>query len=196
MIDKVLFTTISSGKFKGKKVFLPSLTTTRSTKSIVKESFFNTIQNQISDKIFIEVFGGSALMAIQALSNGAKKAYAIEIDRAAYKFAQRNIVSLNSPDIVCINADTFEKTPNLVMQNDNIILYIDPPFDIRDGFEKIYDRVWSMLNSLIKTKLSLVVFEHISSYDIPFKKNGFIKIKSRKFGKSTLSYYIVEKITE
>ncbi|MFW5619488.1 MAG: RsmD family RNA methyltransferase, partial [Campylobacter hyointestinalis] len=68
-------------------------------------------------------------------------------------------------------------------------LYIDPPFDIRDGFEDIYKKVWDMLTFIDKSKICLVVIEHISSYDTPNSCGEFIKFKSRKFGKTTLSYY-------
>ena len=67
---KYLFTQISSGKLKGRKLFLPSFSTTRSTKSIVKGSFFDSLRYDLRGKIFIEAFGGSALMAAEAISNG------------------------------------------------------------------------------------------------------------------------------
>lgn len=85
-----LYTNIESGKYKGKKLLLPSLTTTRSTKSIVKSCVFNVIREDLRSKIFIEAFGGSALMAAEALSNHALKAYAIELDAKAYKIALEN----------------------------------------------------------------------------------------------------------
>ncbi|AII14370.1 RNA methyltransferase, RsmD family [Campylobacter iguaniorum] len=192
MKNNTLFTTISSGKFKGKKVFLPSLETTRSTKNIVKNSFFNTIQNEIYGKTFIEVFGGSALMAMEALSNGASKTYAIEIDKNAYNLTKKNVSSLNCDDIKSINADTFKATPKIIKENSDIILYIDPPFDIRDGFNDIYDRVWDMLRNSKSSDIYLVVMEHISSYAAPEAKFGYTKFKSRTFGKTTLSYYQLE----
>ncbi|AHE93449.1 MULTISPECIES: 16S rRNA (guanine(966)-N(2))-methyltransferase RsmD [Campylobacter] len=184
-----LTTTISSGRFKGKKLFLPSLNTTRSTKSIVKESFFSAARQDIVGKVFIEVFGGSALMAAEALSNYAAKAYAVELDRDSYKFTKKNIDNLNDQNILAINADTFKITPQIVNENDDIVLYIDPPFDIRDGFGGIYERVWDMISALDKSKIFLIVLEHISTYNSPDSCAGFSKFKSRKFGKTTLSYY-------
>ncbi|EAK0830039.1 16S rRNA (guanine(966)-N(2))-methyltransferase RsmD [Campylobacter fetus] len=184
-----LTTVISSGKFRGKKLFLPSLNTTRSTKSIVKESFFNTVREDIVSKVFIEVFGGSALMAAEALSNYAAKAYAIELDKDSYKFTKKNIDNLSDQNIFAFNADTFKITPQIVNENENIVLYIDPPFDIRDGFGGIYERVWDMIHTLDKSKIFLIVLEHISTYNSPDNRAGFFKFKSRKFGKTTLSYY-------
>ena len=105
-----LTTTITSGKFKGKKLSLPSLSTTRSTKSIVKESVFNSLQGEIYGSVFIELFGGSGLMAATAVSNYAKKGYAIELDRAAFNSLRENFSRLNddgNETLVALHGDTF-----------------------------------------------------------------------------------------
>ncbi len=47
-------------------------------KAILRESLFNTINFEIIDKNFVEVFAGSGLVAIEAVSRGAKKAWCIE----------------------------------------------------------------------------------------------------------------------
>jgi len=54
------FTTrIIGGEFKGRLIEIPNISTTRSSKSILKESLFNTLQFEIIDKNFVEVFSGS-----------------------------------------------------------------------------------------------------------------------------------------
>lgn len=183
-----LFTTISSGKYKGKKLNLPSLSTTRSTKSIVKESVFNSLQNDIYNSVFIELFGGSGLMAATAVSNYAQKAYAIELDRAAFNILKSNFATLNDEALIAINGDTFELTPKIVSENieQNTILYIDPPFDIRDGFDGIYTKIYKMLS---KMDLNIAIIEHISAHTTPQTIGKLNLYKSRKFGNTTLSYY-------
>ncbi|WP_236843545.1 16S rRNA (guanine(966)-N(2))-methyltransferase RsmD [Campylobacter lanienae] len=183
-----LSTTISSGKYKGKKLNLPSLSTTRSTKSIVKESVFNSLQNDIYNSVFIELFGGSGLMAATAVSNHAQKAYAIELDRAAFNILKSNFATLNDEALIAINGDTFELTPKIVSENieQNTILYIDPPFDIRDGFDGIYTKIYKMLS---KMDINIAIIEHISAHTTPHTIGKLNLYKSRKFGNTTLSYY-------
>ena len=183
-----LFATISSGKYKGKKLNLPSLSTTRSTKSIVKESVFNSLQNDIYNSVFIELFGGSGLMAATAVSNHAQKAYAIELDRAAFNILKSNFATLNDEALIAINGDTFELTPKIVSENieQNTILYIDPPFDIRDGFDGIYTKIYKMLS---KMDINIAIIEHISAHTTPQTIGKLNLYKSRKFGNTTLSYY-------
>ncbi|ARR00851.1 16S rRNA (guanine(966)-N(2))-methyltransferase RsmD [Campylobacter porcelli] len=183
-----LFATISSGKYKGKRLNLPSLSTTRSTKSIVKESVFNSLQNDIYNSVFIELFGGSGLMAATAVSNYAKKGYAIELDKLAFNSLKSNYDKIGDSDLIALYGDTFKLTPKIVDENitQKIILYVDPPFDIRDGFDGIYDRIYELL---AKLKVDIVVIEHISSHNALDKIGELILYKSRKFGNTSLSYY-------
>ncbi|MEE3704392.1 16S rRNA (guanine(966)-N(2))-methyltransferase RsmD [Campylobacter sp. CX2-8023-23] len=183
-----LFATISSGKYKGKRLNLPSLATTRSTKSIVKESVFNSLQNDIYNSVFIELFGGSGLMAATAVSNYAKKGYAIELDKLAFNSLKSNYDKIGDSDLIALYGDTFKLTPKIVDGNitQKIILYVDPPFDIRDGFDGIYDRIYELL---AKLKVDIVVIEHISSHNALDKIGELALYKSRKFGNTSLSYY-------
>lgn len=186
-----LFTTISSGKFKGRKLLLPSLKTTRSTKNILKGSFFDTIRNELYGKVFVECFGGSALMAIEAYSNYAKICIAIEKDKSAFEITKSNMKSIDEKNLIPINGDCFIELPKIIANiKDEIILYIDPPFDIRDGFEEIYDNVFNMIKNVKNNKIYLIAIEHISTLKMPDILGKFKLDKTRKFGKSSLSYYI------
>ena len=111
--DGTLFTQISSGIYKGKKLTLPALSSTRSTKSIVKGSFFDTWRAELRGAAFIECFGGSGAMALEALSNGAKNVYAIEKDAAAHKIMQKNF-ELFGLGANAILGDCFERLPEIL----------------------------------------------------------------------------------
>ena len=108
-----LFTQISSGIYRGKKLALPALSSTRSTKSIVKGSFFDTWRAQLRGTVFIECFGGSGAMALEALSNGAKNVYAIEKDAAAHKIMRKNF-ELFELGANAILGDCFERLPEIL----------------------------------------------------------------------------------
>ena len=108
-----LFTQISSGIYKGKKLAMPALSSTRSTKSIVKGSFFDTWRAELRGAAFIECFGGSGAMALEALSNGAKNVYAIEKDAAAHKIMRKNF-ELFGLGANAILGDCFERLPEIL----------------------------------------------------------------------------------
>ncbi|CAD7287736.1 hypothetical protein LMG7974_00617 [Campylobacter majalis] len=184
-----LYTQISSGKFKGKKLQLPSLNTTRSTKSLVKSSFFDTVRYELSNSVFIEGFGGSGVMACEALSNGALKSYAIEKDKNAYKLTQSNLKSIDENLLNAIFGDSFEILPDLIASQNCVILYLDPPFDFRDGFDMIYQKLIDLIKKIDRKKIKMIVFEHSSKFCFDENLDGYVKIKSKKFGATTLTYF-------
>ncbi|EPV6668209.1 RsmD family RNA methyltransferase [Campylobacter lari] len=184
-----IYTTIASGIYKGKKILLPSLDTTRSTKSIVKSCIFNVLRFSLQDKIFIEAFGGSALMALEARSNGCLKSYAIEKDKKAYEIALKNASNIDQSTI-CFNDDTFKKTPQIIQNSkEDIILYLDPPFDIREGFFDIYERTLNLIKNLPNSNVKITIIEHHSTFKTPIRIQNYEKTKEKKFGSTSLSFY-------
>lgn len=107
------FVRVESGKFKGKRLFLPSFATTRSTKSRVKACVFNTLRAELADKVFVEVFGGSGAMAFEALSNDALGVVVVEKDKNAYKIACQNAtLLLNSTNSLNVSENSLLKDEN------------------------------------------------------------------------------------
>lgn len=276
----ILHFNISRGKFKGLRLNLESNQTTRPTKCIVKKSFFDTMQDSINNKIFIECFAGSGQMGFEALSMGAKRAIFFELDSNAYKnlasniniFMQKtskyynnilesnkgsqdfkidskldskktniqakmhnldsqklqnlkqnsNVDSIKNNIIESINIDFFQslhileslaqnitnietlkiQTKNTeskikndiisTLQNKKILLYLDPPFLVRQGFCDIYDRIITFIESFSKNlqdSIDTIVIEMQSGINIASKIRDFECYKVSKFGKTSLVYY-------
>lgn len=187
----MLHTTINAGKYKGKKLFLPSLESTRSTKSILKGSFFNSFQNEIYDTYFIEVFGGSGSMGLEALSRGAKHAYFIEKDKNAFDILQKNCSCIDEKATTCLRGDSFVLLPELISKiTCKAFFYFDPPFSIREGMDTIYDKTVQLIASLPPSCVEVIAIEHMSSLLLPTEIGSYTLKKSKKFGNSTLSYYM------
>jgi 16S rRNA (guanine(966)-N(2))-methyltransferase RsmD len=188
-----LTTKIIGGKYKGKFLKLPDLGVTRSSKSILKESFFNVVQFDIIDKLFVEAFGGSGSIGLEAVSRGAKHAYFCEINKKSFRVLQENCESIDAASCTTLFGDTFEHIPKLIEQlkdsDDELIVYIDPPFDFREGMDAIYEQGFDMVRNISNDNIYLIVFEHMSSLEMPESLGKFIKQKTKKFGKSSLTYY-------
>ena len=193
MNDKILTTRIIGGKYKGKKISLPDMGVTRSSKSRLKESFFNTLQFDLQDSNFIEMFGGSGSIGLEALSRGAKRVWFAELDRNAYKTLQKNCQSLDPSRCDIRQGDAFTIVPQILdsikKKGEKCYLYIDPPFSIREGHEEIYKRVMDFIASIDPSVVHAIVVEHMSGVQFPDEIALFERKKFKKFGKSSLSYY-------
>lgn len=191
MATKPLFSTIIAGKYKGKKLALPSLESTRSTKAILKGSLFDSLQYDIMDEVFVEVFGGSGSMGLEALSRGAKHAYFIEKDKAAYQTLKSNCKVIDEIHSTPLQGDSFVLFPSLLSQlSSKAYFYFDPPFSIREGMEDIYQKVIDLITSIPREKAQLIVIEHMSTLVLPDQIGIYTLQKTKKFGNSSLSYYL------
>lgn len=186
-------TKIIAGAYKGKVLELPSLDVTRSSKSVLKESVFNVLQFDIIDKIFIESFAGSGSIGLEAISRGAKRAYFIELDKNSYSILVKNCKNVNIEKCQTIQGNAFVQTPLILdfLKNskEEIILYVDPPFDYREDMEGIYDKSFRMIENLESNNIFKIIIEHQSALEVPEILGKFSLEKTRKFGKSSLSYY-------
>lgn len=193
MKNKPITKKIISGKFKNKILKLPSKTTTRTSKAIVLESFFNTVQFEIIDAVFVELFSGSGSIGLEALSRGAKKVIFMERDYDALKILKENINQTDPESCEIYSGDTFVNIKNVLSslkrKNDSAYFYIDPPFNIREGMEDIYDKTIDLIASLPKESVKLIIIEHMSGLGIPSNIGAFSIKKSKKFGNTTLTYF-------
>jgi 16S rRNA (guanine(966)-N(2))-methyltransferase RsmD len=194
---KIFKTNIIGGKFKGRQIEIPDIGTTRSSKSILKESFFNTLQFDIMDKNFVEVFAGSGSVGLEALSRGASRCYFIEQNKTAFRVLTSNSKKLDSSKTTLVYGDSFEKLSIVLdmLKRDNkeqvkTYFYFDPPFSIRDGMDEIYEDSIKLIESIDIDICEMVTVEHMTSMDLPQEIGELVLKKKTKFGRSTLSYYI------
>jgi len=189
---KQLSTKIIAGKFKGKNITLADIAVTRSTKNIIRESVFNALQGEVADSIFVEVFAGSGSIGIEALSRGAEFVYFLEKDRNSYMCIQKNLDALDVDNARVYNVDSFEYFGELLKtlgRKEKRIFYFDPPFNIRENMENIYEECISLIKSIEPKQMDIVAVEYMTGYELPKKIGSFIEQKTKKFGKSSVVYY-------
>ncbi len=191
-INKKLTTKIIAGKYKGKTITLADISVTRSTKSIIRESVFNTLQGEIEGAVFVEVFAGSGTMGIEALSRRAGFVHFLEKNRNSYYCIQDNLDSLDAENAKAYNVDSFEYFPNLLnslQKEEKRIFYFDPPFSIRENMDGIYEETIGLIKQIRPKRLDIVAVEYMTGYELPDKIGSFSLQKSKKFGKSSVAYY-------
>ncbi len=188
------FTTkIIAGDFKGRVIEIPNILTTRSSKGILKESLFNTLQFDIIDKNFVEVFSGSGSIGLEALSRGACQCYFIEYNKIAYRVLQENIKRLNPTKCQYLFGDSFDKFDTVLSmverREEKTYFYFDPPFATRDGMDEVYDKTIELIKKIDPSKCMMVIVEHMSQLEMPKEIGELEQVKRKKFGRSTMTYY-------
>ena len=174
---------VISGFLKGRKIEGYDLLGTRPTMDRVKESLFAMIQDDIIDKVCIDLFAGSGNLGIEAISEGAKFCYFIDNNIKAINTIKNNINNLSISDYVSIlkcNYKTFLEN----MNNSVDIIFIDPPYNM-----KIIDKILNYINqNNLLNKNGQVVCEYQN--DILKEEYGNIKLlKTKKYAIRYVAIY-------
>ena len=141
---------IISGKFKGKKLFLPKDKNTRPLKDLVKESIFNLldhskkINKKLENSSILDLFSGSGSFGIECLSRGSKIVYFFENYIEAVKVLEKNLSLFeNEKNFKIFKTDCFEFFNSYQKINNKFdIIFIDPPYKesrINELIEKIVE---------------------------------------------------------
>ena len=130
-------------------------------------------------------------MGLEALSRGAKHAYFIEKDKAAFSILEKNCFMIDAKASTCLRGDSFIVLPTLFSKlTCKAFFYFDPPFSIREGMDDIYDKTLHLIASIPSEIVHVIAVEHMSSLVLPQTIGVFTLQKQKKFGKSSLSYYM------
>lgn len=105
----------------------------RPTTAKLKLSFFDILQDQIRDTIFLDGFGGSGNVGIEALSRGAS--YVVFIDELAdsIRLLKENLERIGVPrdHYRIIQGDFNRSVISLSKENYRFdIIFLDPPYDL------------------------------------------------------------------
>lgn len=170
---------ITGGKYKGRKVQAPDEKITRPTLSKVRQGVFNALFSLIEnfeDKTFLDVFGGSGIMGIEALSRGFKEVLVFEKNPKVAQVLKRNysIIGLKPKLKIGDSLKLLEK-----LDRNFDVIYIDPPY-----YSGIYEQIFEKL-SKPELKNSVIIAEHNEDLNI----ENFNLIKEKNYGGKRVSFF-------
>lgn len=118
--------TITSGKYKGRKIFTPGKMT-HPMGSRERLALFNMIGAEISGACLMDTFAGSGVLGIEALSRGASKVIFVDKAPSAIQAIKKNLAGLE----IANEAQVFCKAlPHLDEDLGPFdIILADPPYD-------------------------------------------------------------------
>lgn len=166
---------ITAGKFKGQKIIAPDEKITRPTLSKVRMSIFNTLQAIIDfdGASFLDMYAGSGIMALEAVSRGFSKAVAIEKHPKVIQVIKNNYKKFqNAPELIM--GDSLKVTEKMDEKFD--VIYIDPPY-----FAGIYEQSLKSIKHIAK---GIVILEHVNEIDT----SGYEIIKQKKYGDKYITF--------
>jgi len=176
---------IISGTSRGRKLVTPRHQSLRPTSDRVKESIFNILQDDVEDKVVLDLFAGTGNLGIEALSRGARRALFVERGRQALRLIQRNLAQVGLEGRSEILPKDANRAIGILNQRGECfdLILMDPPYErgliqstlIKLNFNPIYH------------KNSILVVEHNRREPLPHVLGGWDLVRQRRIGDTLIS---------
>ncbi len=166
---------ITAGIYKGRKITAPDENITRPTLSKVRMAVFNTLQAMIDfeGKSFLDMYSGSGIMSLEALSRGFLNVVSIEKHPKVLQVIKNNFKNF-SPAPKLIKGDSLKIAETLNEKFD--VIYIDPPY-----YSGIYE---ASLDAVKNIAQNIVILEHVTEVDF----RGYEVLKQKKYGDKFITF--------
>lgn len=162
---------------------MPKNSSIRPTTDIVRMAIFSIIYKKIYNAVIFDLFAGSGILGLEALSRGASFCHFLDID---CRYLKKNITLVSSSKYNIINGDFFRIASKIKQGAD--IIFIDPPYG-KYKSKNILETIAT--NKLIKYN-GLIVYEERKDNDIMINSGLFKIIKERVYGDTKITFIEVQ----
>ena len=192
---------VIAGQAKGTKLVSIKSSQVRPTLDQVREALFNILGHDLSGEYFLDWFGGSGAVGIEALSRGAKKVVWVENNRQSQDLIYANLKKcrFENNDKGGLSYFAWELLKMDALQALSIlekkslkfdVIYIDPPFA-----ENLYKKcLIGLSHSQLLKKESLIVVEHHNKNILQDIYGRLFRSDQRQSGDTSLSFYGLKNI--
>jgi 16S rRNA (guanine(966)-N(2))-methyltransferase RsmD len=174
---------VIAGTFRSRILDEVGTDQTRETKDRVKESIFNTIQNQIHGAQVLDLFAGSGSLGIEAISRGAKNCIFVDNQKQAMETLRTNIGRLqieHQTEIVYLDYQSFLETTYQPFQ----LILLDPPYHKH----VLNDVLGIIADKKLLDRDGVIVCLYHKNDSINVDNNGIIEYKKKTIGITNVSF--------
>jgi 16S rRNA (guanine966-N2)-methyltransferase len=182
---------IVAGSLRGRKLTVVVHEGMRPTPQMVRESLFSILGNAIPDRVFYDVFAGTGVVGLEAVSRGASSARLIEKDPRQVNDIQKYADQFGIADKVqVLKADAYRWAERWLAPKEAVNLFLSPPFS--DLTEKIDDFLALVMLLLDKApNESVLTIQAEDGFPISSLPNP-AAWDVRKYGRNILCFYVKE----
>lgn len=178
---------ITGGQLKGQTVFCPKGDAVRPTTAFVRESLFSILGARLFEAKVLDLFAGSGIVGMEALSRGAALVEAVEKSPAHARLIEKSMAKFASLEkqhhTVVSDVGHYLKQNSANASYD--LIYLDPPYtDAALGLAcvaQIFDQRWL-------SPSGWVILEHPPKLALSAIA-GATHLQTRRYGESALSFW-------
>ena len=177
---------IIGGSLRSRKISFPDAEGLRPTADRIRETLFNWLQFNLQGKHCLDLFAGSGVLGIEALSRGAASSLFLEQNAAAANSIADNLKRLGLESGEVCRTDALNWVNSAVNSDRKFdVVFVDPPFSssaVSDIFEALDTRPLFSENCKLYIE-SPVPLESMSTLQ------NWQQVKSKKAGKVFFSLW-------
>lgn len=166
---------IISGRLKGRIISGYNIEGTRPTINRVRESLFSIIQDYLPNSIVLDLFSGSGILGLDALSNGSQRCYFNDSNLKCINNIKKLVNDFNIDGQAIITNYDYKKAL-AYYKNNNLsfdIIFLDPPYNMK-CINEIIDFI--IKNDLLNDK-GIIICEVDDNYLNKFSSLKIVKEK-------------------
>ncbi|MBI1858373.1 MAG: 16S rRNA (guanine(966)-N(2))-methyltransferase RsmD [Candidatus Melainabacteria bacterium] len=174
---------VTGGKFKGKKLANCKSKSIRPAMGLVRKSIFDTLKNLVNGANVLDLFAGTGIVGIEAISRGAKSLVVVDSNPLSVKLMRKNLSICN------IEATVIRAKLPAVLNSKTLkaykfdLIFIDPPYGQSNLIENILEQ---LINNSILSKNGLIFIESEAKSDFTIPEQLEI-YKEKLFGTTKLT---------
>jgi len=177
-------TRVIAGSSKGRRLQVPSGTTTRPTSDRAREGLFSSLLSllELDGARVLDLYAGSGALGLEAVSRGAASATLVEDDPGAVAVLRANVELLRLPGTHVV-AQPVERFLAVDPESRHDLALLDPPYDL--GVEPVLEQLlpWLADDAVV------VVERRTRGAELAWPV-GYERVRERRYGEATLWYAV------
>jgi 16S rRNA (guanine(966)-N(2))-methyltransferase RsmD len=130
---------IVAGSLRGRKLYYTVNPRLRPAPQMLREALFNMLQSSVPDRPFYDVFAGTGVVGLEALSRGAERVEFVERDPRAAAEIERNLREFGVADRASVvRADAYRWAQRWQGLSEPVNVFVGPPYpDFKNRFDDL-----------------------------------------------------------
>lgn len=145
---------VIAGRLGSRKLRISNTPKLRVTRQVVREAIFSSINFDLLEASFLDLFGGSGINGIEAYSRGASRVLINEVDYRLCQDIKQNLSTLKVSDVEVVCFDARMLLISLTKKFDYI--FMDPPYE---EVQLLDECIMSIFNNKLLTPKGKLLIE-------------------------------------
>src|SRR5262245_29988426 len=182
---------IVAGSLRGRKLTCNVSPQLRPTPQMVREALFSVLGNAVPDRPFLDVFAGTGVVGMEAISRGAKNATFVERDFQLMSDLEKHLRLFGIQDEArVVRADVYRWAERWQSPSEPVTIFISPPFaDFKQRTDGLLELVRHLQEKVAPDSVIVLQGEHEAPLEgLP----RFHEWEDRRYGRNHLLFYVKE----